>query len=61
MRGTWRSDIYGLKRLGVGDVIIIETKNRSLYSYLRNRGDVLCMTLKGKRLGERLWQVMRVE
>lgn len=61
MRGNWRSDKYGLKRLGVGDVITVESKNRSLWSYLRNRGDVLNMTLKGTKLGGLQWRVTRVE
>lgn len=61
MRGTWRSDKYGLKRLEVGAVIVIESRNRELWSYLRNRGDVLGMTLKGRKLGGQRWQITRVE
>lgn len=61
MRGTWNSDKYGLKRLKAGDVIEVKSKNDSFYSYLRNRGDMLGMTLKARKLGGRWWEVTRVE
>lgn len=61
MRGTWNSDKYGLKRLKAGDVIEVKTSNRHLWSYLRNRGDMLGMTLKAKKLGGRWWEVTRTE
>lgn len=61
MRGTWKSDKYGLKQLKAGDVITVETGNRHLWSYLRNRGDMLGMTLKGRKLGGQTWQVTRTD
>lgn len=56
-----RKDKYGLRALAVGQSIVVESRNRHLWSYLANRGDVLNMTLKGHKLGGGRWIVTRIE